>query len=102
MSIQTPSKSCFDLAIKMSKKAIIITLGELGHKRFKRLDYVRRYYGIEKLNDFTTDNLIKHIIKIGERNKKLLIPVYIKDWNNIARVYFKIKKIKITEQWNKK
>ena len=92
---------CFDLAIKMAKKGIVITLGELGHKRFKRIDFVRRYYGIEKLEDFTTDNLVKHIIKIGERNKKLLIPIYIKDWRNIARVYFKIEQLKITEQWEK-
>lgn len=92
---------CFDLAIKMAKKGIIITLGELGHKRFKRLDFVRRYYGIETIDDFTTENLVKHIIKIGERNKKTLIPVYVKDWRNIARVYFKIEELKITEQWEK-
>lgn len=92
---------CFDLAIKMAKKGLIITLGELGHKRFKRLDFVRRYYGIETLEEFTTDNLVKHIIKIGERNKKKLIPIYVKDWRNIARVYFKIEQLKITEQWEK-
>ena len=86
---------CFDLAIKMAKKGLVITLGELGHKRFKRLDFVRRYYGIETLEDFTTDNLVNHIIKIGERNKKKLIPIYVKDWRNIARVYFKIDKLKI-------
>lgn len=93
---------CFDLAVKMAKKGLIITLGEFGHKRFKRFDFVRRYYGIEKLEDFTTDNLIKHIIKIGERNKKKLIPIYVKDWRNIARVYFKIEQLKITEQWDVK
>jgi hypothetical protein len=93
---------CFDLAIKMAKKGLVITLGELGHKRFKRLDFVRRYYGVETLEDFTTDNLVKHIIKIGERNKKTLIPIYVKDWRNIARVYFKIEQLKITEQWDVK
>ncbi len=92
---------CFDLAIKMAKKGLVITLGEFGHKRFKRLDFVRRYYGIETLEDFTTDNLVKHIIKIGERNKKTLTPIYVKDWRNIARVYFKIEQLKITEQWEK-
>jgi len=84
---------CFDLAIKMAKKGLVITLGELGHKRFKRIDFVRRYYGIETLEDFTTDNLVNHIIKIGERNKKKLIPIYVKDWRNIARVYFKIEQL---------
>ena len=85
---------CFDLAIKMAKKGLIITFGELGHKRFKRLDFVRRYYGIETLEDFTTDNLIKHIIKIGERNKKILKPIYVKEWRNISRVYFRIENTK--------
>ena len=93
---------CFDLAIKMAKKGLVITLGELGHKRFKRLDFVRRYYGIETLEDFTTDNLVKHIVYIGERNKKTLTPIYVKEWRNIARVYFKIEQLKITEQWEKK
>ena len=91
---------CFDLAIKMAKKGLVITLGELGHKKFKRLDFVRRYYDINKLEDFTSENLVKHIIKIGARNKKTLIPIYVKDWRNIARVYFKIEQLKITEQWD--
>lgn len=90
---------CFDLAIKMAKKGLVITLGELGHKRFKRLDFVKRYYGIESIEDFNVENIVNHIIKIGERNKKKLIPVFIKNWRNISRVYFKIEELKITEQW---
>ena len=86
---------CFDLAIKMANKAIIITLGEIGHKRFKRLDFVERYYGINDIKNFTTENLINEIIKIGKRNKKNLNPVIIKEWRNISRVYFEINDIKI-------
>ena len=44
-----PFGSCYDnldLAIKMAKKGIAITLGELGHKRWKRLDCVRNKYDI--------------------------------------------------------
>lgn len=92
---------CFDLCVKMAKKGIIITFGEIGHKRFKRLDFVRRYYGIERIEDFTIENLIKEVVRIGERNKKLLTPVIIKEWNLIGRVYFTISPMKITEQWNK-
>lgn len=91
---------CFDLCIKMATKGIIITLGEMGHKRWKRLDFVKRYYGIENLKDFTSTNIVKEIIKIGERNKKKLIPVFLNDYKNISRVYFKIERLKITEQWN--
>lgn len=90
---------CFDLAIKMAKKGIIITLGELGHKRFKRLDFVGRMYGIETLEDFTTETIVNEIIKVGRKNKKELTPVFVKEWHGISRVYFKIETFKITEQW---
>lgn len=67
------SYDCFDLAIKTAKSGLVVTFGELGHKRFKRLDYVSRYYGINTMEEFTLDNLIEHIQMIGRRNKKDLI-----------------------------
>ena len=90
---------CFDLAIKMAKKGIVITFGELGHKRWKRLDYVSRYYGIHSLEDFTIDNLIKQVQTIGRRNKKELVVYAQREWRNIGRVWFEIYPLKITEQW---
>jgi hypothetical protein len=62
---------------------------------------VRYRYDIESLEDFTVENLIKKIQRIGLANKKKLTPVFIKEWNRIARVYFKVEDIKITEQRNK-
>ena len=91
-----------DLAVKMAKKGIIITLGELGHQRFKRLDFVRNRYNIDTMEKFTTNTMIEHIKMIGLRNKKHLTPVYITKWKNIARVYFEISRAKITEQWENK
>lgn len=93
---------CFDLAIKMATKAIVITFGELGHKRWRRLDFVSRHYGINTFEDFTLDNMIKHIQMIGRRNKKNLIPIFIKEWKNTGRVWFRIEPFKITEQWENK
>lgn len=90
---------CFDQAVKMAKKGIIVTFGEMGHKRWKRLDFVRRYYGIENLSDFTTSRLIDEFRRIGRRNKKDLIPIIVKEWPRISRVYFEIQQMKITEQW---
>ncbi len=92
---------CLDLSIKMAKKGLIATIGEMGHKRFKRLDFVRSHYQINSLDDFTSDNICNEIIKIGERNKKKLIPIFIADWKGISRIYFKIENIKITEIWVK-
>lgn len=90
---------CFDLAVKMAQKGLIVTFGELGHKRFKRLDFVRRYYGINTLEDFTLQNLVQHLQMIAERNKKRLTPIIVKTWDRIGRVWFKIEPITITEQW---
>ena len=89
---------CFDKAIRMAKKWLVITLWELWHKRFKRLDYVRYRYDINSLEEFTIDNLIQQIQKIWMRYKKELRPMIIKDRNRIGRVYFEIIPIKITEQ----
>lgn len=93
---------CFDLAIKMAKKGLVITFGELGHKRFRRLDFVSRYYGITSFDDFTLDTLIQHVQMIGRRNKKHLIVAHKREWKNIGRVWFLIEPLKITEQWEGK
>ena len=90
---------CFDLCVKMAKKGLIITLGEMGHKRWKRLDFVRSHYGIEKIEDFTSNRIVEEIMKIGARNKKKLTPIFLSDYRNISRVYFKIEVLKITDQW---
>lgn len=90
---------CFDLAIKMADKGVIITFGEMGHKRFKRLDYVSRYYGISSMEDFIIDNLISEVQKIGVRNKKHLTPLFVGNWDRISRVYFSVETFQITEQW---
>lgn len=92
----------FDLAIKMAKKGLVITLGELGHKRWKRLDYVSTHYDITDLSDFTLDNMIEYIQKIGRRNKKKLIVFEKREWRNIGRVWFKIEPLKVTSQWENK
>lgn len=93
---------CFDLAIKMAKKGIAITLGELGHKRWKRFDFVSSRYDINKIEDFTIENIVSYIQKIGIRNKKRLIIYDFKEWRNIGRVWFKIEPLKTTSQWNNK
>lgn len=93
---------CFDLAIKMANKGLCITLGEMGHKRFKRLDFVKYHYGIENMKEFTSDNLIKHIQNIGVRNHKCLNVVFKRDWQNISRVWFEVGEFKQTSQWENK
>lgn len=93
---------CFDLALKMAKKALIVTYGELGHKRWKRLDYVRNTYQIDKLDYFNIETLIAKTQEIGRHNHKNLVVWNVGEWRNIARVYYIIEPLKITEQWEAK
>lgn len=90
---------CLDLAVKMAKKGLIVTIGEMGHIRFKRFDYVKRIYGINSLEEFTSDRIIEKIQQIGLQNKKILKVHSKRDWNGISRVWFTIEPLKITEQW---
>lgn len=92
----------FDLAIKMANKGLAITLGEMGHVRWKRLDFVKYRYDITCIKDFTSDNLIKKIKEIGRRNHKDLEVYLKKDWHNISRVWFIINPYKETSQWENK
>lgn len=92
---------CFDCAIKMARKAIVITYGEMGHRRFNRLDFVRRHYGIESMEEYTIGRLIDETVKIGLRSKKLLTPRYIRNYPGISRVYYTVETFKVTEQWEK-
>ena len=86
---------CFDLSLKLAKKGLIITYGELGHKRWKRLDYVKRFYNINSLDEFNLRNLMKQVDIIAAQNKKTLRPVFVREWRNIARVYYKIEELKL-------
>lgn len=90
---------CFDLALKMAKKGIVITFGEMGHKRWKRFDFVRSRYGINVLEDFTIDKMIAEVQRIARNNHKSLTVFRVANWQNISRVWFNIDNLKITEQW---
>lgn len=78
-------------ALKIAEKGLVMTLGELGHKRFKRLDFISRYYpNITKIEDITIDNMIKYILEYSKKQGYNLSVVIKKDWNQTGRVWFKI------------
>lgn len=89
----------FSLALRIAKKGIVITLGEMGHKRWKRLDFVRKWYGVNSLEEFTTDNLVAVLQNMGLQHKKVLTVEFVREYNRISRVYFSIKPYKTLEQW---
>ena len=91
---------CFDLAIKMARKGIVISFGEWGHKRWRRYDYVRPRYGITNNDEFVDQAFITEMHRIARLNHKQLEVAESLQYANFCRVYFKISKLKITEQWD--
>ena len=81
---------CFDYALQIAQKGIIITFGEVCGRRFNRMDFVEYRYGIEYLKDFTTTTLSQYVEKRGLIFRKKLTPIIKAKMTNISRVYFEI------------
>lgn len=91
---------CFDLALKLARKGLIVSFGEWGHKRWKRIDFVEPRYGIKTIEEYGHGELfIKELQRLARCNKKQAIPVVTLQYANFVRVYFELIDIKITEQW---
>lgn len=91
---------CFDLAIKLSTKGIVVSFGEWGHKRWKRTDFVGKRYSIPDMASFTEDAFINEFIRVAARNKKKAVPIRSIKYGNFLRVYFKLEKLLTTDQWD--
>ena len=87
------SISYLEKALKIAEYGLVMTLGELGHKRFKRLDFIGKYYSnITSVDDITIENMVEEIIRIASSKGIKLEVAYCRDWSNIGRVWFKIKR----------
>jgi hypothetical protein len=83
-----------DRTLEIATKGIIMTLGELGHRRWKRLDFISKYYkNITKVEDITIENMVEWIIEHSKTKGVFLEVVVKKDWGSIGRVWFKINNI---------
>lgn len=91
----------FDIAFRMARKGVVISFGEWGHKRWKRLDFVRHRYGIESLEDFEADAFIREAQRIARLHKKQATVFDTLQYSNFLRVYFTISPFKETSQWQK-
>lgn len=90
---------CFDLAVKMARKGVVVSFGEIGHKRWKRFDYVAPRYGINDLQNDWVAAFISEFQRIASLNKKIAHPVIVLEYDNFCRVYFELELNKITSQW---
>jgi hypothetical protein len=92
---------CFDLAFGAAKKGIVISFGEWGHKRWKRVDYVAPRYGIHSIDDFSHEPFIVEAQRIARLHKKVADVVDVLQYSNFLRVYFTLTDYKETSQWDK-
>ena len=66
----------------------------MGHRRFRRLDFVRDRYGIMDYDDFTSGNLVKEVQRIGRINHLDLKLYRLCDWGNVSRAWFMVSPLK--------
>ena len=85
---------CFDYALQISQKGLIITFGEVGHKRWRRSDFIKHRYNIKSLEEFTDNKFIDYIIRRGLIYNKKITVKHIGNFRNILRVYFLVENIK--------
>jgi hypothetical protein len=90
---------CFDLSLKMARKAVVVSFGEWGHKRWKRYDFVRPRYGIAGDDDFSVDAFIGEFQRVARVNHKEAVVSDVLQYGNFLRVYFVLNKFKTVEQW---
>mgnify|MGYP003116171733 CR=1 FL=1 len=79
---------CFELAVQVARKGLVITFGELGHRRWKRTDYTKRTYRIYDTDGLNLTSLSAYVDEVARRYKKRAVVYKSCDWNNIGRVYY--------------
>lgn len=78
-------------ALELAENGLVMTLGELGHRRWKRLDFISKHYSnINSIEKITVDNFVDEIIRLASLKGIELKVICSKDWSNIGRVWFEI------------
>jgi hypothetical protein len=93
---------CFDFAVRLAKKGVVVSFGEWGHKRWKRTDFVSSRYGIDSVEDYDADKFIAEFQRIARTHKKRAVVFDSLQYGNFLRVYFVLEGFKETSQWLKK
>jgi hypothetical protein len=81
---------CFDFALQIAQKGLIITFGEIVGRRFNRQDFVEHRYGMNYIEDFTTDKMSQYLENRALIYRKVLKPIIKAEMTNISRIYYEI------------
>lgn len=90
---------CLDYAARVAQKGLVVSFGEWGHKRWKRLDYVRHRYRIENLDGFVPEAFISEVQRICQIHKKKAVLYSLLQYGTFLRAYFLLESFKETSQW---
>ena len=91
---------CFDFAIRMAKKGIVISFGEWGHRRWKRFDFVKHRYQINSKEDWGIPPFVREIERIAYLHKKKATVFESLQYSSFLRIYFVLTSFKETSQWS--
>jgi hypothetical protein len=92
---------CFDLALRLANKGIVVSFGEWGHRRFNRFDFVKNRYGIYSMNDFVESKFVEEFQRMAAIHKKKATVFDSLKYGHFFRVYFLLETFKETSQWDK-
>ena len=90
---------CFDFAVRLARKGVVVSFGEWGHKRWKRTDFVGPRYNINSLDEFVPERFVQEFQRIARLHKKTATVFDSLQYANFLRVYFVLEKRKETSQW---
>jgi hypothetical protein len=97
-----PYGSAYDVipfGLRLARVGLVVSFGEWGHRRWKRLDFVEPRYGITKLAEFSEDAFVREIQRQARTQKMEAKPVISLRYGAFLRVYFTLHKFKQTSQW---
>lgn len=90
---------CFEFSLRLARKGVVVSFGEWGHKRWKRLDFVADRYRITTLETWSEDAFVSEFQRLARLHKKEARVLDSLVYGNFFRVYFLLEPVKKISQW---
>ena len=90
---------CFDFAVRVARKGVVVSFGEWGHRRWKRFDFVGPRYGVECVEDFVVERFVGEFQRVARLHKKRAEVFEVLQYGHFLRVYFVLEGFKELSQW---
>jgi hypothetical protein len=91
---------CFDFAVRVARRGVVVSFGEWGHKRWKRTDFVGPRYGVDNVDDFVPERFVAEFQRVARLHKKSAVVFDSLQYAHFFRVYFLLEERKEFSQWD--